>query len=156
MQDDAPARQVWPAGLFPGLDASSSTVAHSSGAGGGGTASLGSGSSSMAWEPGGGGAAAAVPGSPLRRPAAPIGAAAAAAAAGSPGGAAWFSPTRSRIRYSDRFIPSRAASVRLDLNGALDREAVVDQVPGSVPREVCAHYRRLWVEHNQPAAGHCL
>eukprot|EP00775_Hariotina_reticulata_P009334 gene9334-9498_t len=42
---------------------------------------------------------------------------------GSPG---WFSP-KSRVRYSDRFIPSRAATARLDFS-ALDREVVSDQV----------------------------
>jgi hypothetical protein len=51
---------------------------------------------------------------------------------GSPG---WFSP-KSRVRYSDRFIPSRAATARLDFS-ALDREVVADQVNKSAQeREV--------------------
>ncbi|WIA41163.1 hypothetical protein OEZ86_004780 [Tetradesmus obliquus] len=52
--------------------------------------------------------------------------AAAAAAAGGLGSPSWFSP-KSRVRYSDRFIPSRAATARLDFS-ALDREVVADQV----------------------------
>jgi hypothetical protein len=61
--------------------------------------------------------------------------AAAAAAAGGLGSPSWFSP-KSRVRYSDRFIPSRAATARLDFS-ALDREVVADQVNKSAEqREV--------------------
>jgi hypothetical protein len=74
-------------------------------------------------------------GSPLKGAGSSRSGAAAAAAAGGLGSPSWFSP-KSRVRYSDRFIPSRAATARLDFS-ALDREVVADQVNKSAQeREV--------------------
>lgn len=58
-------------------------------------------------------------GSPIRGPHRNL------AAGASPSGS-WFSP-RSKIRYSDRFIPSRAATARLDFS-VLDRELAAAEV----------------------------
>lgn len=52
-------------------------------------------------------------------------------APGSPLNNMWFSPRRDRVTYSDRFIPSRAATSRLDFS-ILDRELAAEQVSKSV------------------------
>lgn len=81
------------------------------------------------------------PCTPIGSPMKVSGAASASRGAGSSqgvggmGSPSWFSP-KSRVRYSDRFIPSRAATARLDFS-ALDWEVVADQVNKSAQdREV--------------------
>lgn len=61
--------------------------------------------------------------------------------AGGLGSPSWFSP-KSRVRYSDRFIPSRAATARLDFS-ALDREVVADQVNKSAQDREVRHQQHV-------------
>ncbi|KAF8062683.1 FZR2 [Scenedesmus sp. PABB004] len=109
----AAAQQQWPGGLFglPGVAGAGASQPSYGGGGGGGV----SGAS------GGGGEPRTPVGSPMKQRGG--GGAAGAGSLGSPG---WFSP-KSRVRYSDRFIPSRASAARLDFS-ALDREVTSDQV----------------------------
>lgn len=130
---DRAGRQQWPAALFssgigqpPGASTSSMRDApqHSQ--------------SSFSSMPTGSTAAAAAAAGSAGEPTTPVGSPVkgsgpggsssrgGAAGVGGLGSPSWFSP-KSRVRYSDRFIPSRAATARLDFS-ALDREVVADQV----------------------------
>eukprot|EP00879_Flechtneria_rotunda_P021716 GHRR01022900.1.p1 GENE.GHRR01022900.1~~GHRR01022900.1.p1 ORF type:complete len:249 (+),score=106.48 GHRR01022900.1:277-1023(+) len=101
--------------------------------------------------------AAAEPSTPIGSPmkGANTGSASRSAAKGTGGlgSPSWFSP-KSRVKYSDRFIPSRAATARLDFS-ALDREVVADQVNSSAQdREVSCSNSTLAVHIQNTNLSH--
>lgn len=131
IQQQERPRQQWPTGLF------SSSLGQPPGA------MIATSSRDTAPQSSFSNTGAGEPSTPVGSPMKLSGAASASRGAGSSQGAgglgspSWFSP-KSRVRYSDRFIPSRAATARLDFS-ALDREVVADQVNKSAQdREVRA------------------
>lgn len=132
-QPDRPRHQ-WPAGLFSSSlgQPPSAMVASSSR-----DSAPQSSYNSIQQQPTVGGEPSTPVGSPMKvsAPASASRGAGSSQGAGGLGSPSWFSP-KSRVRYSDRFIPSRAATARLDFS-ALDREVVADQVNKSAQdREV--------------------